>query len=123
MFVIERVPGDDSSANLALYQGDNVYAGIYCGQDSGVPYNLSGYNARLTIGFENPVELTTENGGLIILHPTKGEVLINAPTSMTEGWPAGICTYEFWLIPGMSPLVENLYLQGNFTVKPPISIN
>lgn len=86
-----------------------------------VPLNLTDYRIKMTIDFETPLQLSTDNGSVVITNATNGQFQINISSSDTAIFEPGTYDYDLWLEPTLSPPTETQYLTGSVTVNKSVS--
>ena len=107
-----------SALNMSIVAGDTVASQVTF-SSGGVAMNLTGYSAKMRIGFQSPVDLNAGNGGITIPTPTGGIIQINITSTASAAFTAGQYPYDLWLVSGSG--AETAYLGGTFTVKQNIS--
>ena len=108
--------------NIVIDQGA-TYSQVFTWQDSnGDPVSLVGWTARMQVRRRMPstgtlVDLTTENGG-IVLGGAAGTVTVSIAATATDDLPVGEHVYDLELVNGST--VERLVM-GSFIVRGEVS--
>jgi len=108
--------------NLKINQGETYRHKLYLSDPSDVPINLTGYTARMHIreNIKSEVvllELTTENGGIILSDLLGGELSLYISSTGTSAitWAQGVYDLEV-IAPGIDGDVTRL-IEGNVAVS------
>ena len=70
---------------------------------------------------EEPLSLTSENGGIVITDAVHGQFEIIQSSEQTLGLIPGTYPYDIWVEYQSSPLIETQYVTGTFSVIPSIT--
>jgi len=104
--------------DFKIVQGETFTKSMQWTDDDDVPYNLTGYTARMTIresiGGTEIVSLTTENGGITIT-PLTGTIALLISETDTTAMDFTTGVYDLEIITGA--VVKRL-LQGKATFDP-----
>lgn len=106
--------------NASFTQGD-IIAWTFRAAIDDTPINLTGANVKMTIGFQTPLPLSTQNGYIKILDAAQGRFVLNIPSDETVEFIPGTYPYDVWIEYQQSPPVETQYVTGNVTVNQSVS--
>ena len=112
-----------SRYDLTLVQGATFYLKFSYQNSSKVPISLSGYTARLQVRTDHDastasLELTTENGGIILNSPSIGDIVLKLSNTATSAISFATGVYDLELIHSDGPdtIVDNI-LYGTVSVR------
>lgn len=111
----------DDIANISITQGDTLAMYVQILQNLTTPLDITGASIRMTIAFPTPLILSTANGSIIIVDPENGIFTINIASTVTAALPIGAYSYDLWIENESSPIVENQYFNGSFTITASIT--
>ena len=104
--------------NFDLRQGDTWNTIITLAQD-GSAINLTGYSATLQMrpsvdSDTKLLDLTTDNGGLVVATPANGQIQINASAATMAAIARGVYPYELQITSGTG--IRTTMLAGYVTL-------
>jgi hypothetical protein len=111
--------------NLTIYQGSTFSQKFqWKTGNPPTPVNLTGYMARMQIRekIKSPnyiINLTTENGGIVITNATNGEFSIEIPANVTASMDFKTAVYDLEFV-SPSGIVTRLF-QGTVTLSPEVT--
>lgn len=107
--------------NIVADQGSTLSRIIYYKDPAKKPIKLRGYTAKMQVrptesSSEVLLELTTENGG-ILLGEQDGSIKLSVEDTVMIDIPEGIYVYDLELIAPSADLYVYKLLKGNFAVR------
>lgn len=87
-----------ANQNFTAYQAATFHVPLQW-KSGGVPVDLTGYSFRMWVKAKitdaQPLsELTSENGGILVLNAAEGRLAINAESEQTMLWVNKQCVYD-----------------------------
>lgn len=79
------------------------------------PINISGADIKSTIGLSTPLELTIDNGGIIVEDAINGIIRMVIDSSITALWKPCQFPFDLWVFPSIG--TANNYLNGFINVS------
>lgn len=110
--------------SLTIYQASTFYQPFQW-KANGVPVDLTGYTFRLWIKAKvtdavRLAELTTENGGMVLIDAATGRFAINAEKELTVTLRTRQCVYDLLAI---APNGDSYrLLEGSMIVEPAVTL-
>jgi hypothetical protein len=119
-----ELPNTQGKLDLLIEQGATFTKSLTLVQSNGSPRDLTGYTARMQIrtALTGPVvlELSTENGGIII-EELAGKIHLEITAGQTAALTIRSGVYDLEMVaPGATPTVTRL-LSGKVTVSPEVT--
>jgi hypothetical protein len=111
--------------NLTIYQGSTFSQKFkWKTGNPATPVNLAGYTARMQIRekIKSPnyiINLTTENGGIVITNAANGEFSVEIPATVTASMNFKVGVYDLEFV-SSGGIVERLF-QGTITLSPEVT--
>jgi len=106
--------------NAQFTQGD-VVAWAFTGTNNGTAINLTGSTIKITIGFPQPLFLSTATSGITITNAADGQFSVNLDSTTTAGFTPGAYNYDLWIESQVYPPIETQYITGTIFVNQSIT--
>jgi hypothetical protein len=110
--------------NITMDQGAQWTLTVQYNNNNGVPFNLTGYTARMQVrpkfGSDNAVLTLASPSSGIVITPLTGTLSLTATTNQTAAIPGGFYVYDLEIDNGG---VVTRLMQGSVTVRDQVTLN